>query len=172
MKEIHLRRHAEKDSNGIITENGERKARELSQHLPEFAKVISSNSARAVRTADLMSGQAPIEDERAGFYMATREKSDAINALASAEGLTFLEALQQYNDQEVLDGIDSKATDLNQLIAELFDELDIDEKALIVSHDISISPAMQQKGIPLESIQPLEGYIITEDDDIRPTSQS
>ena len=104
--------------------------------------------------------------------MATQEKSDAINKLATEQGLTFLEALQQFQDPEVLDGVDSKASELNQLIAELFDELNDGEKALVVSHDLSISPAMAQKGIPLESIQPLHGYVINESGKIKPTSHS
>jgi broad specificity phosphatase PhoE len=169
MKEIHLRRHAEKGSDGILTNNGIEAATKLSLHLPKFAKVISSDSNRAQLTAKLLTGVEAIVDARAGFYMANSEKSDAINQLAVERGLTFLEAANQYQDKEVLDGIDKKADELNQLISELLDELKENESALIVSHDLSISPAMAKKGVPFQSIDPLEGYILKEDGSIKAT---
>lgn len=103
--------------------------------------------------------------------MASTEKSKEINELAAQQGLTFLEAMEQYQDPEVLDGVKSKAEKLNLLIKELLDELDDDQKALIVSHDLSISPAMAAKGIPLASIDPLEGYVIRDDGVIEATSE-
>jgi broad specificity phosphatase PhoE len=167
MKSVELRRHAEKDSNGMLTEVGMQTARKLAQTLPEFSKVVSSESDRAQLTAKLMTGSEPQIDLRAGFYMASPEKSTAINELATEQGLTFLEAVQRYNDPEVLEGIDLKAKELNELTRQLFEDLDEDGNALIVSHDLSISPAMAKRGIPLESIDPLEGYIIHENGDVR-----
>ena len=170
MKEIHLRRHSEKGPNGLLTPNGEEMAKELGRRLPEFAVVIASDSPRAQLTAQLLTGKDPVVDSRAGFYMASQQKSDDINRLSVEQGLSFLEAAQLYQDAEVLDGIDAKATTLNQLIVELLRTLGENEKALIVSHDLSISPAMAQKGIPLESIDPLEGYIVDENGTITQTS--
>lgn len=167
MKEVHLRRHAEKSSDGQLTENGIRDARELAKVLPTFVKVISSDSDRARETARLLTGTDPEVDTRAGYYMAPPYKSAAINALAAEQGLTFLEALKQYQDPEVLQGVDIKATELNELITELLESIGENEKALIVSHDLSISPAMALKGIALESITPLGGYVIQEDGSIR-----
>ncbi len=172
MREIHLRRHAEKDPNGTLTDRGREQARQLGRNLPTFVKIISSPSSRTQETAELMTGVAPQTDERAGFYMASPEKSDAINALAATEGLTFLEAVKHYQDSEVLEGIDAKASELNRLISELLDELEDGEKALVVSHDLSISPAVAQRGVPLESIPFLEGYVINEKGEVTTTSQS
>lgn len=164
MKEVYLLRHAEKGPDGELTENGIKRARELAMLLPHFAIVISSESSRTQKTAEYLTGVKPKVDPRAGFYMASPEKSDAINRLATEQGKTFLEALEQYQDPEVHKGVSAQATRLNELIKELLVSLGEDEKAVIVSHDLSISPAMAQNGIPLESsIEALGGYVIGED---------
>jgi broad specificity phosphatase PhoE len=169
MKEIHLRRHAEKSSDGGLSTSGVQAAKELSQYLPKFAQVISSNSDRAQLTAHLLTGIDPVIDIRAGMYMATPEKSDAINQLAAAHGLTFLEAIEKYQDKEVIDGTNNRANELNELISELFDKLKENEKALIVSHDLSIIAAMTKKNVLPALISPLEGYILKEDGSIELT---
>lgn len=94
--------------------------------------------------------------------MASKEKSDLLNTIAREKNASFLEAVVQLNDQEVLKGIDAKATELNQLIDELLTKLPPGANALIVSHDLSISPALSKRGVPLESIDYLSGYIIDE----------
>jgi broad specificity phosphatase PhoE len=160
MKEVYLLRHAEKSDDGILTPAGEQAAQAKRLGLPEFAKVIASESQRARLTARLLTGQEPIIDDRAGFSMSTPEKSVAINTLAKDRGISFLEAVQQYNDQEVLDGVRQKAQELNQFVDELLSNLADGEQALVVSHDLSISPAMALRGIPLESIGFLHGYVI------------
>ena len=169
MKEIHLRRHAEKSSDGTLSKNGIETAKELSKSLPKFAKVISSDSDRARLTASLLTGAEVVVDMRAGMYMASLEKSDAINQLAVMYDLTFLEAVDEYKDKEVLEGIGDRADGLNQLIGELFDELKENEKALIVSHDLSIISAMMKKNISPVPIGPLEGYILKESGGVEAT---
>jgi broad specificity phosphatase PhoE len=168
MKEVQLRRHAEKSPNGTLTQAGIRDATELRKLLPNFVRVVSSPSERTIDTAKLITNTQPDVDERASYYTASQEKSDAINILAAEQGTTFLEAVQAYNDPEVLSGIENKARELNDLIAELLGGLADGEVALIVSHDITISPAMAQNGIPLESIAPLGGYVIDEQGNIKP----
>lgn len=159
-KFIYLIRHAEKDEQGALTNSGRVQASELSSQLPKFAKVISSESKRVQETAYLVTGVQPEVDSRAGFYMASPEKSDLLNQMTKDEGISFLEAVIKLNDSEVLKGIEAQATELNSLINETFDALVDGEFALIASHDLSISPAMQQRGIALESIPFLSGYII------------
>jgi hypothetical protein len=170
MKEVHIRRHAEKKSDGSLSKNGIEAAKKLSKSLPKFAKVVSSDSSRAQRTAYLMTGCEAAADTRAGMYMASPEKSDAINQLAVKHSLTFLEAVDQYQDKEILDGIEARANELNQLVDELFNQLQEDEKALIVSHDLSIIAAMTKRNIAPNPIDLLEGYILREDGSIRSTS--
>jgi broad specificity phosphatase PhoE len=160
MKEVYLLRHAEKDEQGVLTDNGQSLARKLGATLPKFSKVIASESSRTQLTAMLITGAQPEVDERAGFYMATQEKSDAINKLAAEKGITFFEAADIYNDGELLKGITEKAEGLNQLVDETLNGLNDDEAALIVSHDMTITPAMVLRGQPRQSIKYLSGFRI------------
>lgn len=161
-KEIYLIRHAEKDDKGTITEAGKEAAVALGKKLPRFQHVISSDSKRTQETALLITGREPIIDSRAGFYMANPEKSNGLNRISQERDIPFLEAVIVLNDSEVLAGVDGKADQLNALIKELFAEIPNGAKAIIVSHDLSISPAMRKRGLPLESIPFLSGYIIDE----------
>lgn len=160
MKEVYLIRHAEKDSSGVLTPAGEEASKMLSRTLPPFTRVISSDSSRTQRTAELLTDQKPEVDNRAGFFMAPPKKSDDINNLASVKNITFLEAAIQYGDSEVLAAIDTKARELKQLVDELLENLEEGQRALIVSHDLSISPEVALDGVPLASIDFLQGYII------------
>lgn len=160
---IYLLRHAEKDSHGVLTEDGKMAAKALGQKMPALKEVIASPSERAKLTAKLISGQEPTVDERAGFSMSTPAKSIAINALAEDKGIPFLDAVTLYNDREVLAGVEAKARGLNELLRELQGTADDNVAALVVSHDLSISPAMAQRGIPLGSVGFLRGYIILSD---------
>lgn len=162
MKSVHIRRHAHKNSDGTLTEVGIAEAQKLAKELEDFKIIVSSPAPRAIHTAKLLTGRSPRTDERANYFMADQKRSDAINELATEKNITFLEALQHFDDPEIHDGIANKAIELNQLIDELLLELEDDEHALIISHDVSISPAMQRRGRPLESINPLKGYRITD----------
>lgn len=163
MKEIYLLRHAEKDASGALTERGRQAAEAMRSLLPHFALVVSSDSARAALTAKLLTGEEPRTDQRAAFAMAAPEASDAINALSLERNISFLDAARLYNDPEVLGGIDGKAHELNTMIDELFDQLAEDEKALVVSHDLTIVPAMAFRGMPPASIEPLGGFVVGSD---------
>lgn len=170
MKSIELRRHAEKDPNGLLTEKGVEASKKLGETLHKFSKVFSSDSDRAKLTAKLLTGIDARIDTRANMWMASPEKSAEINDLAVKQGVMFLEAIPLYNDSEVLEGTDLRADEFNVLIDQLFNELDKDEHGLIISHDLSISAAMAKRGIPIEAIAPLEGYIIYEDGNVKPTT--
>lgn len=172
MKSVQLRRHAEKDANGGLTERGIEAAKKLAKTLPKFSKVIASDSDRAQLTAKLLSGLEPEVDRRASMHMASPEKSDAINKLAIRQNIMFLEAIQQYSDPEIVEGTDLKASELNELIFQLFKSLAENEHALIISHDLSISAALAKRNIPPTPIGPLEGYIIWENGRIQPTGDA
>ena len=161
-KTVYLIRHAEKDDLGTLTDLGRKQAAELRPQLPHFTKVISSESKRVQETALLVTGEQPIVDARAGFYMATQEKSDLLNKITKENNISFLEAVVKLNDAEVLAGVNSKATELNNLINETLNTMNDGESVLIASHDLSISPAMRERGKPLGSIPFLSGYIIDE----------
>jgi broad specificity phosphatase PhoE len=166
MKSIELRRHAEKDPNGLLTKAGIEAAKSLAKKLPLFSHVISSDSERALLTAKLISSIDPRIDSRASMYMASSEKSNVINEIAIEKDLTFLEAIYEYADPEIIENTELRAHEFNELIDQMFDALDKDGYGLIISHDLSISAAMAKCGIPIETIAPLEGYIIYENGDI------
>jgi broad specificity phosphatase PhoE len=171
MKSIELRRHAEKDANGLLTENGVKAAKNLGKTLDKFSKVFSSDSDRAKLTAKLLTGVDAQVDTRANMWVASEEKSAAINDLAARQGISFLEAIPQYNDPEVLEGTNSRADEFNTLIDQLFNELGKDERALIISHDLSIGLAVIKRGVPVKAIAPLEGYVVYEDGSVKAISQ-
>lgn len=161
MKSVYLLRHGHKDVNGNLTTAGKKSAVTLKSTLPHFTVVVASGYARAIETAQILSGQDPRIDDRAGYPMAPQDVSDAINALAAQKGTSFLEAAQLYKNAKVLSDIHDHAQGLNGLIDELLDELADGQKALVVSHDITIVPAMSQRGLAGVPIEPLGGYVVS-----------
>jgi broad specificity phosphatase PhoE len=165
MKEIYVIRHGEKDATGMLTERGMQAAQAMRSMLPGFACIISSDTSRTALTANLLTGEEPRIDHRAAFAMASPAMSNEINDLAAKRAISFLDAARLHNNPEVLAGIDGQAHALNALIDELFEEIPENEKALIVSHDLTIVPAMAFRGMSAESIDPLSGYIVRMDDE-------
>jgi hypothetical protein len=92
--------------------------------------------------------------------------SNTINTLARDGAISFLNAARQYDDTDVLRGIDEQAHELNAMIDELLSELSENEKALIVSHDLTIAPAMGFRGMSAEFLDSLNGYILSMTDGI------
>ncbi|HSW91955.1 MAG TPA: histidine phosphatase family protein [Candidatus Saccharimonadales bacterium] len=170
MKSIELRRHAEKDAKGTLTDDGIRASKKLGSNLPPFSKVVASDSSRARLTAKLITDIEPRVDPRASMWMTSPESSAEINNIATQQNLAFLEAMQVHNDPYTLDGTTSRADELNELIDQLFTELIEDQRGLIISHDLSINAAMTRRGLPLTILGPLEGYIIYEDGTINNVS--
>lgn len=161
MKEVYLLRHGEKDATGKLTDRGKQAAEAMRPLLPHFSYVASSDSDRTRMTAKLLTGKDPIVDRRAAFATTSAEVSEAINGLAKKHAISFLDAAREYNDAAVLRGIDEQARELNAMIDELLTELAEGERALIVSHDLTIAPAMGLRDMPAVSINPLGGYIIS-----------
>lgn len=160
MKEIYLLRHAEKNAAGALTEFGQQTAEALRPLLPGFTRIFSSDSGRTVLTAKLLTGQQPQIDQRAAYATSSAEVSKAVSQLAAGHGLSFLEAARLYGNEDLIRGIAAQAEALNTMINDLLDQMATDEKALIVSHDLTIVPAMQLRGLPVRPINPLSGYII------------
>lgn len=163
MKEVYVIRHGEKDNDGFLTEFGQKRAKELLGKLPDFTLVISSDTSRTKLTAQLATNIEPAVDDRAGFFMAAEEKSDAINQLATDKGISFFEAADLYNDGEILELVRNKAVGLNELIDETLENLNENESALIVSHDLTITPAMALRGLPKRTVAYLCGYVVADD---------
>lgn len=172
MKEVYLLRHAERGIEDAISDRGQLLSRKLGELLPKFSKVISSDSPRTIITASLITGDEPQIDKKASFYEPTEENSPAIKQQAVDNKITFFEAADMYESNILKDGIYNQAQGLNQLIDETFSDLDENSKALIVSHDMTISPAMVMRGQPSQSVDYLCGYIIKDDGTLRIFSPS
>ena len=162
MKQIYILRHAQTNSAGELTESGKNAAILLAKKLPIFDTVVCSPYQRAIQTAQLLRGKMPITDERASFYMAAQQNSDAINMLARQNKITFFEAVQIFDNKDVLKGMYSQANKLYELINELLDQKG--NNALIISHDFTICPTLQKWGRPLVSLDNLNGAIIYDKD--------
>lgn len=161
MKKIYLIRHAEKDSKGVLSERGRADSIKLGDSLPKFDAIYSSGSNRTQESARLITGKNPEIDDRAGFYMAPDEKSDAINKIYKEQGIDFLEAVYVHNDNEVLRGISDQADRLNGMIDELLKPPG--ENVLIVSHNLTMIPAIKKRGFDTGLLLDyLGGYIIDE----------
>ena len=158
MSLVYVLRHAEKDSSGNLTEKGRATAKRLGLLLPRFAHVVSSPSQRSLDTARLITGIEPTIDSRADYATAPENASDAINKIAAEQGIMFSEAARLYGDQQVLGGIETKAAELMNLIESLLDGPE--GNSLVVTHDLCIAPAMQQRGLPFRPVDYLSGYTI------------
>jgi broad specificity phosphatase PhoE len=167
MKEVYVIRHAEKDESGELTEQGRQQAKQLRNVLPKFAIVTASTVPRTIETATLATGREPIIDSRASFYTSTQEVSADIRRLATERSITFFEAADMYNGGALADGIHSQAVKLNELLDETLERLNDSENALVVSHDMTITPAMALRGQPRQSISYLSGYVIARDGAIK-----
>ncbi|HYH75148.1 MAG TPA: histidine phosphatase family protein [Candidatus Saccharimonadales bacterium] len=163
MKEVYVLRHAEKDAAGELTDAGRQMARQLGGVLPEFTVVIASNSPRTIETATHLTASEPLRDGRAGYYQTAQEVSAGISRLAAEQSITFLEAAELYNNGELADGIRAQAAELNDLIDETMGRLSDGEKALVVSHDMTMTPALVQRDQPRPLVNYLSGYVIRDD---------
>lgn len=166
MKEVYLLRHGEKDTRGFLTERGKRAAEAMRSVLPGFVAVISSGSDRTILTAKLLTGVEPQVDPRAAYATAPADVSGVINNLAREQNISFWDAARQHNDSDVLAGIEEQARALNGLVDELLEGLGENQRALVVSHDLTITPAMGARGMASESIEPLGGYVVSVQDGV------
>lgn len=168
MKEVYILRHAEKDTAGVLTEGGRQLAKQLGGVLPAFATVTASNSPRTIETAALLAGREPTTDDRAGYYATTQDVSSDIAKLAAEKAISFYDAANIYNDGELREGIHRQALGLNDLIDSTLAGLNDGEAALVVSHDMTMTPAMILRGQPRQPIDYLSGYIVRDDGTVAP----
>jgi broad specificity phosphatase PhoE len=163
MKHVFVLRHSQKDTNGDLTVQGIEEAKLLRKVLPEFNIVIASDSSRTQETAQFLTGVDPQIDMRAGFYDAPKKTSDEINIQAISNPFGFTGAF--LGNEEIQDKIIEKAQELVNLIFETLDNLNTNENALIVSHDITMVPAVKiiTNKLTVQSFKYLSGYIIDGD---------
>jgi len=170
MKQVYVLRHAQKDTIGNLTQEGRESSKSLGKELPQFKIVIASDSPRTQETATLLTGISPKIDSRAGYFNAPKEVSDEINKQAKLNSNGFAGAY--LSNKEIEGEVIKNAVGLLDLIFETLKKLDANERALIVSHEITIVPAAKlfTKNNTIQSFSYLSGYIIDENKKLTPFS--
>lgn len=168
MKQVYVLRHAPKDETGNLTKEGKELAVKLQSNMPEFHIIIASDSLRTQETAILLTQKNPIVDTRAGFYNSPKEISEKINIQAKTNPAGFTGAYLE--NQSIRNEVNNKAKELINLIFETLEKLQPDEKALIISHDITMVPAAKllTSKFNTKTFQYLSGYIIDENKEFTP----
>jgi broad specificity phosphatase PhoE len=159
MSKVYILRHAEKDEAGSVTRSGLASAEALRLSLPDFDEVVVSPSDRTKETARALTDLEPEVDDRAGFAMAPPDLSDEINRIANSKGISFLEAAIEFDHPEVMKGIRDQAKRFNELLDELLRK---QGTVLVVSHDLTIIPAMQMRGSQETNIPYLGGFVLSD----------
>jgi broad specificity phosphatase PhoE len=110
------------------------------------------------------------EEEAAAMRERMPEFDLVVSSDASRAKLTakLLSGRQPETDPRAyFDGVDQPAR-LNELIDELLLRLNDGGRALVVTHEPIIGPAMEVRGLRSEPLWPLQGYLVT-DSGAKPT---
>lgn len=163
MKQVYVLRHAQKNNDGLLTQQGRDTAKLLRRTLPQFKIVIASNSLRTQETANLLTGISPQIDLRAGYFNAPKQINDEINKQALVNPRGFIGAY--LDNREIKDEVTKKAEGLIALVLEVLRKLNSEEKALIISHEITLVPAIAlfMKNKNVLSFNYLSGFIIDDE---------
>ncbi len=134
MKEVYVLRHANWDGKeDILTEQGKSDAEEYSTYLPDFAIVYSSPFVRTQQTAERVGGIKPRVEAAASVPQSPIEVRDQILKRRSTHPLGIAGAL--FETEEARPALKVAGEGLVQLIKQALNELQENQKALIVSHD-------------------------------------
>lgn len=165
MKQVYVIRHAKKDRNGNLTEEGKEHAKKLKENFPKFDIVLSSEMDRAKETAKLLTGEAPLVDKRANIINVPLSDEQKLFDLGKSHpygiaGVIFETAEYRHLIEEV-------GENLSLLIGETLARLPENGKALIVSHDgPMVATERLMKKMTLDKAEknylPLTGYIVDE----------
>lgn len=169
MKQVHVRRHAPKHATGSLTEEGKKLAQELKKQLNLFELVISSDKARAVETAILLTGITPILDPRAGTPPFTPQQEKELHEKGKTHMFGIAGVILENPDYRVM--IQQKGESLNELIQETLNKLPDNGTALIISHDgVMVAAEQLFKKISLDkakkTFKPLQGFVIDDQGNI------
>ncbi len=172
MRQIYILRHANKNKEtGELTEEGRRLARELKDKLGIFNLVITSDkNSRLLETAKLLTGVDPDIDQRAGLIYDSDEQHEIIGKLAKTHPFTHAGVI--YENPEYKNLAEKLGQYTLALFQETFNKLPENGKALIIAQDaVMVAGEKYIKKQPFEKLetnyQPLEGYIINEDLEIK-----
>lgn len=134
MKEVYVLRHAEWDGKeDALTEQGKSDADEYSTYLPDFDIVSSSPFIRAQQTAEIIGRIKPRIESAASVPQSPLEIREQILERRKTHPLGIAGAL--FEAQEAHPALKLAGQALSQLIQRTLNDLQENQRALIVSHD-------------------------------------
>jgi broad specificity phosphatase PhoE len=134
MREVYVLRHANWDGkDDTLTEQGKSDAEEYSTYLPDFAIVYASPFVRTQQTAERIGGIKPLTEAAASVALSPIGVRDQILKRRSIHPLGIAGAL--FETEEAHPALKVAGEALIQLIKQALNELQKNQKALIVSHD-------------------------------------
>jgi hypothetical protein len=167
MKRIYVLRHADWDfETGLLTKDGIEKSLRIKSKLPKFKTVITSDFPRTKETAKLLSDQEPLIDFHASILQTTKEQLDEIMEKRETHPFGVIGVL--FEREDLTKNLKKAGFNLIDLMKKIFDMIEENETALLVSHDGTILAAEKIiKGEVFNKVEKtydsLEGYIIDED---------
>lgn len=168
MKTIVVLRHANKDKEtGLLTDEGRVRAKQLRTKLGKFHIAITSDKqARLIETAQLLTGDTPFIDKRAGIVYRSEEQHKKLGDLAKVNPLHHAGAMYEHAEFKKLASAIGK--DFVALLQETFEKLPENGRALIVAQDaVMVSAQRFIHKQPYEKLKkaylPLDGFVINND---------
>lgn len=166
MKQVHIRRHAPKHASGDLTDEGKKLAIEFKKQLEKYDLIIASNKPRAIETAQLLTGEKPIVDKRAGTPPFTPEQEHKLHELGENHPFGIAGVILDNPEFRIM--IQPQGERLVELIKETLERLPVNGKALIISHDgVMVTAEKILKNKPLDkadkTYEPLQGFRVHED---------
>jgi broad specificity phosphatase PhoE len=167
MKEVYVLRHAEWDGKeDTLTAQGKSGADKYSAYLPDFDLIYSSPFVRTQQTAEIISGVKPRIESAASVPQSPPVIREEVLERRKTHPLGIAGAL--FEAQEAHPALKFAGQALTQLIQQALDELQKDQKALIISHDGTMVAAERiltniDLAEPLtQTYNELEGFIVDE----------
>ena len=166
MKEVLVIRHANWNFvDDKLTDESRAMCRELRPKLGPFAVVLSSPAGRTQETAELLSGQKPITDERASILQAPPELGAKVLELRKTHPFGVAGAI--ISIPELREPLQRQGEALKNLLVTTLNSLQDNQRALVVSHDgTMVALEKVLTGSPFDHIDhtyaELEGFRVNE----------
>lgn len=170
MKLIQIRRHAEKNADGSLTEEGKKQAQVIKKSVPLFDLIISSDKPRAIETAKLLTGKEPIVDARAGTPPFSPEIMKELHMLGQKHEFGIAGVI--FDNPQKREMIQIQGQKLAELIHETLQDLPENGQALIISHDgvmVAVEKILKHEQFNKagKTFHPLQGFQINENGEIK-----
>jgi broad specificity phosphatase PhoE len=166
MKQIVVLRHANWHGKDILTEAGAAACTAISASIGPFDLVLSSPTNRTQQTAILLSGQTPRIEVDANVPSFSEEQTKIISERRPSNPLGIVGVIRE--EEGLIATATAAGGHLVSLILRSFDQLNDNQRALIVTHDGTMAAAeqilMKESFEKIDhSYLELEGYIVNDD---------